>query len=220
MKETVIYLRTSTEEQNPENQLKDCEELAGRLGLKEYDVFPEKKSAFKDNVERAVFNSIRLAIQEKKIKNLIVWDLDRLYRNRLKTVDFIRNSSKLGLNIYSFRQSWFEDIKRIPEPFNEIMNDLMLQVISWIAEEESKKKSERVKSAVRREDGNTFSYKGNKWGRKNIVNKDVLRDVLFFYDSGMSIREISKEVFYYDKNRNKKNISKSVVHKIILEHRR
>ena len=46
MKQTIIYLRTSTEEQNPENQKKDCEALAEKLNLKDYDIFSEQQSAF------------------------------------------------------------------------------------------------------------------------------------------------------------------------------
>ena len=218
MKETIIYIRTSTEEQNPENQLKDCKELAERLGIHDYEIKPEKKSAFKDNVERIVFNSIKTAIQEGKVKNLIVWDLDRLYRNRINTVDFIRNYAKLGLRVYSFRQSWFEDIKQIPTPFNEIVYDLMLQVISWIAEEESKKKSDRVRNAVRKDNnGKTVSYKGTSWGRKSIVTDKIKGQVKELHSKGKPIREIAETVYYYDENRNKKMISKSLVHKIILE---
>lgn len=218
MKETIIYLRTSTEEQNPENQLKDCKELADKLGLTNYEILTEKKSAFKDNVEREVFNSIKTAIQEGKVKNLIVWDLDRLYRNRINTVDFIRNYAKIGLRVYSFRQSWFEDIKQIPTPFNEIVYDLMLQVISWIAEEESKKKSDRVRNAVRKDNhGKTISYKGSTWGRKTIANSRIVNEILDLHKSGQSFRQIAETVYYYDDNRNKKMVSKSLVHKIILQ---
>jgi len=215
MKQTIIYLRTSTEEQNPENQLKDCEALAHRLNLIDYDVLQEKKSAFKDTAKRKVFDLIKKAIQEGDVKNLIVWDYDRLFRNRIKTIDFIRNYSGLGLKVYSFRQAWFEDIKKIPEPFNDMMNDLMLQLIGWIAEEESRKKSERVKNTVVKEQGITKSYKGNKWGRKSIQTDRLRKEVLQLKEQGLSIRNIAKQVYYYDKNNNKKNPSIAFVHKLL-----
>jgi len=61
-----IYLRTSTEEQNPQNQLNDCLSLAG-LTLQNSDkskvkVFEEKQSAWKDK-ERPVFESIKKEIK-------------------------------------------------------------------------------------------------------------------------------------------------------------
>ena len=209
MKENIIYIRTSTEEQNPKNQLEDCKKLAEKLNLKDFEILEERKSAFKNNVKREVFNSIKRAIQKGEVKNLIVWDLDRLYRNRVKTVEFIRNYSKLGLRVYSYRQDWFERFNDIPEPFNEIMSDLMLQIVSWMAEEESKKKGERVKLAVRKKEGKpTKSYKGNKWGRKTLstFKKNKIKQ-LKKQNPKMSLREIA----------NKIGISKSAVHKYLTE---
>lgn len=205
MKQTVIYLRTSTEEQNPLNQLEDCKQLAIKLNLNDYQVFEEKVSAFKDNVERKQFNLIKKAIQQGQVKNLIVWDLDRLYRNRIKCVNFIRNYSKLGLKIYSFRQQWLMDIENIPEPFNEMFMDFMIQFLGWIAEEESLKKSERVRIAVRKHKGITKSYKGKKWGRKPILNQALKQQALELKESGLSIRKIAKEL----------NISPSSVFKLV-----
>jgi DNA invertase Pin-like site-specific DNA recombinase len=212
--DTIIYLRTSTQEQNPENQLKDCEALAKRLGLNNYEVRLEKASAFKDT-EREVFNQIKKEIQQGKIKNLIVWDLDRLFRNRIKTFEFIKNYAKFGLKVYSFRQSWFEDIKKIPEPFNEIVFDLMLQIMGWIAEEESKKKSERIKLAVRKENGITKSYRGKKWGRKAIDSERLKRKIKELREKGLSFREIQKheEIYYYNKNKNKRKPSLATIYK-------
>jgi len=209
MKETIIYIRTSTQEQNPKNQLEDCKKLAEKLNLKDYEFLEEKKSAFKDNVKRDVFNSIKKAIQKKEVKNLIVWDLDRLYSKRVNTVEFIRNYSKLGLKVYSHRQDWFERFNDIPEPFNEIMSDLMLQIVSWMAEEESKKKGERVKLAVRKKEGKpTRSYKGNIWGRKSLstFKKNKIKQ-LKKQNAKMSLREIADKIL----------ISKSFVHKYITK---
>ena len=83
MEENIIYNRVSTDRQNPANQLKDCVSVARRLNLIDYKILSEKKSGFKE-IEREVFNSIKKAVQQRQVKNLIVWDLDRLYRNRKK----------------------------------------------------------------------------------------------------------------------------------------
>lgn len=188
-----IYLRTSTEEQNPENQKKDCIELAQRLRIKDYEVFEEQKSAFKDNVERPIFNKILEDIRKGRLNALIVWDYDRLFRNRIKTVEFIRNYSKLGLKVFSYRQQWFEEIAKIPPPWNEMMNDLLLQVVAWMAEEESRKKSERVKLAVRKNGKEpTTSYRGNKWGRpKTHTNK--IKVIKELRRQGLNYRQIKEK---------------------------
>lgn len=216
MKETIIYIRTSTEEQTPELQTKDCEALANKLGLNEQEIISDKQSAWKDNIEREGFEKLTEAIKRKEIKNLICWDLDRLYRNRKRLIEFFQFCKIYNCKIYSARQDWLESLNKIQRPFNEIMFDLMLQIMGWLAEEESSKKSMRVKNAVRREQGVTQSYKGNKWGRK-ALSQNVINQILELHKQGLSIRKIAKQVFYNDKNNNRKSVSIAVVHKTITE---
>jgi DNA invertase Pin-like site-specific DNA recombinase len=214
MMETLIYIRTSTEDQNPQNQLKDCKDLLVKLDLNDHETIEDQQSAWKDNVEREGFEKIKKAIKNKQIKNLICWDLDRLFRNRKKLIEFFEFCKHYDCKIYSYRQDWLESLNKITPPFNEIVHDLMLQVMGWLAEDESKKKSERVKSAIRKEKGITVSYKGKRWGRK-ALGKQTVQEILDLKDSGMSIREIADSVFYWDKNNNRRKVSKSVVHKIL-----
>ncbi len=208
----IIYLRTSTGEQNPENQLKDCMTLM--IGVKEENkILEEKQSAFKDE-NREVFESIKDDIKQKKVNHLIVWDLDRLFRNRKKLIEFFEFCKIYKTKVHSFRQQWLEQLNNIPEPFNEIMHGLMLQIMGWLAEEESKKKSERVKNAVRTNEGITKSYKGNKWGRKKLkLDEQIIK----LYKEGKTMREITKEVFYWDKSNNKNFVSIGYVHKTLSQ---
>jgi len=97
------------------------------------------------------------------------------------------------------------------------MQDLTLNLLGWMAEDESKKKSDRIKQAVIKIPGKeTKSYKGNRWGRKGISDK-VKQEILEAKKNGMSIREIADSVFIWDKNNNSKKISKSFVHKTLQE---
>lgn len=217
MKGVVIYNRVSTEDQNPENQVKDCLALVERLNIIDYDVLQEKKSGYKSNIEREKFNQIKKAIQNRQVEHLIVWDLDRLFRNRKKLVQFFEYCKMYNCKIHSHNQGWLEQLHNIPDPFNEIMHTLMLNLMGWLAEDESKKKSARVKASIRvSEDGKVMSYKGNKWGRPKI-SKRVIEDVVRLKKQGLSIREISKQVYYWDQARNKKQLSKSAVHKILTK---
>lgn len=206
MKQNIIYIRTSTEEQNPENQLQDCKQLATKLNIEEYEVLSEQQSAFKD-IERQVFSRIQLQIKAGNISSLIVWDLDRLFRNRKKLIEFFQFCKIYNCKIYSVRQDWLESINKIQAPFNEIMFDLMLSIMGWLAEEESSKKSMRVKLAVRKKEGEpTKSYKGNKWGRKSISTQKI-NLIKELRNKQYSIRAIAQEL----------NLSIGVVHKTIKE---
>jgi DNA invertase Pin-like site-specific DNA recombinase len=200
MVKTIIYLRTSTEEQNPQNQLRDCLTLCN----KNYEVIEEKQSAFKDK-DRPLFESIKKRIKKGEIKSLIVWDWDRLFRNRKKLKDFFQFCKIYKCEVHSFRQKFFEDFYKIPKPFDEIMQELFINLLGWIAEDESQKRSDRVKIA--------FKNSKQKWGRKPL--EDVEDRVIELHKQGKSIREISKEVYYWNSARNKKFISTGAVHKII-----
>jgi len=216
MKSNVIYNRVSTEDQNPENQIKDCLKLVDGLNLIDYDVLQEKKSGYKSNVERERFNLIKKAIQNRQVKHLIVWDLDRLFRNRKKLIQFFDFCKIYDCKIHSHNQGWLNEFNNIPQPFDEIMHNLMLQIMGWMAEEESIKKSKRVKASIRIKDGKVISYKGNKWGRPEI-SKRVIEEVIKLRKAGLTIRQIADQVYYWDKARNKNKLSKSAVHKILTK---
>ena len=201
MEETIIYLRTSTEDQNPQNQLRDCKTLVNGG----YEIVEEKQSAFKDK-DRPKFEMIRARIKKGEVNHLICWDWDRLFRNRKKLINFFKMCELYKCKIHSFRQLYFEDFYKIPAPFDEIVSNIVLNLLGHNAEEESRKKSERVKIA--------YNNRTKKWGRKPI-SKRVEEEVLKLHREGKSVREISSTLVYWDKSRNSHNISKSAVHKII-----
>jgi DNA invertase Pin-like site-specific DNA recombinase len=184
-----IYIRTSTEEQEPENQIKDIELISG----KDYLLFKDKQSAWKDNLDREQFTNLKKDIQLKKISELYVWDLDRIFRNRKKLIEFFELCKLYKCKIHSYRQQWLEQLNNIPEPFNEIMHSLMVQIMGWLAEEESNKKSERIKVSIRRNQGITSSYKGNKWGRKS---RELDGEIIKLIDKGLKYREIQENILY------------------------
>lgn len=209
-----IYIRTSTEEQEPENQIRDIETIGG----KNYVLFQDKQSAWKDDKERPEFEKLRKEIQSKKINELYVWDLDRLFRNRKRLLAFFEFCKTFNCKIFSFRQKFLVSLQNLnlPEGFEwiaEMHINNFLQILGWIAEDESDKKSQRVRLAVRKKDGEpTLSYKGNKWGRKNISTQ-AKNKIISLWREGKTIRQISKEITWD----NGKNVSIGVVHKYISQ---
>jgi DNA invertase Pin-like site-specific DNA recombinase len=208
-----VFIRCSTGEQTPELQLTDISSMVNLDSLK---ILTEKVSAFKDNTKRPILDELRNEIKKGKVNILYVWHLDRLYRDRKKLVDFLAFCRLYKTKVLSYNQKFLEVFLTMPSPFDEAMYDLMLQIIGWIAEEQSTTKSNRVKLAVRKAVNGTFSHKGNKWGRKAFPKQTIDR-VIKLYKSGSSIRNIANQVKVYDKNKNSKNISKSSVQKIIVD---
>jgi DNA invertase Pin-like site-specific DNA recombinase len=204
MKMKAIYIRTSTLEQTPELQLRDIKVLLKSLNynIKDMKIYSDKQSAWKDNIERKQFNELRKLIKKRKVSDIIVWDLDRIYRNREKLKGFFIFFKVYNCKIHSYNQNWLEELHKIMPPFNEIMHDMMLQIMGWIAQDESDRKSKRIKMAVRKKEGVTKSYKGNKWGRKTISTQKYNR-----------LKSILKDNLTYKQMSDELNLSVGVVHK-------
>lgn len=112
---TVIYVRTSTEDQageekaSPNAQEQDCRESAKELGLEIVEVIKDtKRYKSKGKMvdpsgthrDRPGFlRSLQLA-REGKIGAILVWDSDRLYRG-LPVVDVIETRDTTGLKLFT-----------------------------------------------------------------------------------------------------------------------
>jgi len=100
----------------------------------------------------------------------------------------------------------------------EVLDTAFCSILRGICDE-SKKKSDRVKLAVRKVEGKkTKSYKGNKWGRKSISTQAINKVLQLKKDNPkITMRQIAAQVTYAGKNNQTKNISASLVHKILTE---
>lgn len=208
-----IHIRTSTTLQSPEIQLRDIGTI---VPLNECLIFTEQDSAWKESVNRPVLEDVKKQIKQGKISELYAWDLDRLFRNRNRLKEFMAYCKSYGCKIHTYRQPWLNEINNIPNPWGDIMYELLLNIFGWIAEEESDKKSERVKNSVKHTKNGTVSHKGNRWGRKPFPKQTVDR-VTELSKQGLSIRQIANQLVVYDKNKNERKMSKSAVHKILAQ---
>jgi DNA invertase Pin-like site-specific DNA recombinase len=208
----VVYIRCSTPDQEPQLQLNDI-----NLELKPVNdalILEESISAWKENTPRPQFIRLEQLIRQHKVKTIYVWNLDRIYRNRKKLVAFFALCKIHKVKVRSYCQKWLDGLYHTPEPFDEILMDFFINLLGWIAESESSDKSSRIKMATRKKNNTTYSYKGNLWGRKPFPTNTINR-VIELHQSGLSIRQIAKNVTVYDKNNNGRDISKSAVHKIL-----
>jgi DNA invertase Pin-like site-specific DNA recombinase len=228
MNKPLLYLRTSTKDQNPELQKQQGIEFCIQIGLGEPEVFREKGSAYKIEKVRPVWESVLERAKTEK-RDIVVWHYDRSFRNKLAFYEFMKVMFEYyGIKVYSVMQPsiimmWKMIGKEHTDNVmvNELMRDIFKAMFNFLirqageeAQEESDKKSQRVRNAVRKEEGITKSYKGNKWGRK-VLGKKVVGEIIKFYKEGKNLRQISNEVVYWDKNNHKKNVSLGYVHKII-----
>ena len=226
MNKSIIYLRTSTKDQNPELQKEQCINFANKLGLEIVDVISEQGSAYKLEKIRPKWESVQERAKKEKL-DIIVWRYDRSFRNRADFFKFMKIMFEVyGTKVYSVTEpsilSFWDMMSKSNSDnpiFNELLKgifkaiwDFMIQQAGEEAEQESKKKSERVKLAIRTNEGITKSYKGNKWGRKALK---VDNEIIKLYQEGKSYREIQKNVSYWDKNNHLKNVSLGYVCSVV-----
>lgn len=140
----IVYMRVSTEAQDIEVQRAGLDTIVpvGATWVLEHGS-AWKKDGLKMRPE---FQGIVKLVKQRQVKRLYVWDLDRLYRKRKAAVSFMELCKVMGTIVISYRQKYLSEIEKAPEPWNEIIYELIIQVLAAQAEEESQKKSDRVRA--------------------------------------------------------------------------
>ena len=200
------YLRVSTDEQDETNQLKDVRAYANELNLSIVRVFRERASAWKSRT-RPIFSQMLKSARKQDIEHIVVWDFDRVERNRKRFIGLIRRLSREGIKLHSTRQRWIEELNSIPEPFNEIVSELMLQIVGWMAEEESSKRSERVRAAYERMNS---EGKAQGWGRPPLTDYISIERMGELYIEAGSLRRACELIQREIRKRGKPTPSVSV----------
>jgi len=199
-----IYIRTSTTEQTPEKQLKECKDMAEARGYIIDIIHTEQLSGYKQ-IDRPKYDLIKERARQGKINAVIVWALDRWVRNRDTLLEDVSVLKNYNVKLHSVKEGWLEAIN-IEGSLGKTIQDFLLGLIGSLAEMESKRKSDRMKMAYK-------NHSGNKWGRPSLKNVD--NEIIKLNQEGNSMRKISKTIFYWDKNNNKKYVSIGYVHKIL-----
>jgi len=193
MIKTVIYSRVSSESerQDTERQTKELQQYAKRMNYEVVEVFEEKVSGFKKNDQRPVFSKMLELAKEGSIDKILVWELSRIGRSVLQSLQNIQllHDLKVGLYIKNFN---LETLNEDKTPNSLSM--FMVQILFSVANMESKMTLSRLESGYR----NHIKKHGSKSvGRKkgNIdCNETILNrhsDVVRLIKRGLSIRNIS-----------------------------
>ena len=96
----VIYIRTSTIDQHPENQRLELESYAKRENL-DYTIFEEQESTRKTRpIKQKIMNQLR----DKKFTTLIIWKLDRWGRSINELVNDLKELTDKRIKIISIKE--------------------------------------------------------------------------------------------------------------------
>ncbi len=142
MGKAVIYLRVSSSEQTTENQLPALEKWVADRGHELVEVYSENESAWKSGRQRELAR-LFADLPKRKVDICLVWALDRLSREGVAAIlNLVDRFKWYGVRVVSLQESWTE------APGD--MADLLYAITGWVANFESKRKSERTKAGLAR----------------------------------------------------------------------
>jgi len=134
------YLRVSTQHQNEANQIPDVErKIAERYPGAQVRWYRERKSAAK---KRPVFDELIRDAKAARFQAVVIWSLDRFGRSMRRNIDDILTLNTAGVCVVSCRESWLDT--------ESPTRDLLLAIISWVAEYERRRLTERISAGLQR----------------------------------------------------------------------
>lgn len=190
----IAYLRVSTDGQGQDekDQRPDIESIIRDKAGVEW-VY-ERGSAWKDDLKnRPEFARILERIKNHEVSALYIWDIDRLFRKKLKIKEVFELCKAHGCTIFSYRQQFLNvlDNMQLPDGFGwlrDIQKQTFIEMLAYIAEEESQKKSDRIRKAF-------LSGKHKDWGRPQVkFNERRAYHLLFNETPVWSLDKVAKEL--------------------------
>jgi putative DNA-invertase from lambdoid prophage Rac len=147
MTNAAVWQRVSTDEQDAANQLAAIGKFAAHHGYEVTRRYVLSDSAWnggKDGGEyRAAVQEVLGDAHRGEFSVLIVWALDRITREGAEgALRLIRQLRERGCMLVSVQESWLNG--------SSAVQDILVAFAGWMAQQESERKSARVKAALAR----------------------------------------------------------------------
>lgn len=173
----VLYARVSTQDQDPELQLRELRAYAAHRELPIVDEFIDKVSGVKD--DRPELNRLWQAVKGRKVDAVLVWKFDRFARSTKQLIDALEEFRHLGVDFVSIT----EQIDT-----SSPMGKAMFTMISAIAEFERSLISERVRAGIA-----TSRANGKPHGRPR-VDAELIQQIRQLRAQKLSLRRIADQL--------------------------
>jgi len=144
MTSAAIWTRVSTDRQDADNQLPELEKFCAARELEVVRRYDVSDSAFLNGPKYTA--TLKGALDDAwkgDYQVIVVWALDRISRNGAEDVlRLIRQFRERGCVLLSVQESW---LNTTPE-----IQDVLVAFAGWMGQQESKRKSERIKAGLER----------------------------------------------------------------------
>jgi DNA invertase Pin-like site-specific DNA recombinase len=192
-----LYLRVSTEDQDLAGQERDLLSEAERRGWEVVAIYDEKVSAT-GRVERAEYDQLLRDLKrpDRGWTILFVWALDRWSREERfdRAVGAILDLEKAGLSFQSLKEPYLST-PPADDANAAFARNLLLGVTTSVAAFESRRKSERVRVAMREiREGRRPTRSGRPPGRPRRVTPEKAARIMELRGLKLKWREIAGRV--------------------------
>ena len=164
MKTAASWYRVSTTDQEPGNQVPDVERLIAHRGYRPGATYTVTDSAWnvKDDGEYKRELARMLAdAHAGRFQVLIVWAADRLSREGIEPLlRIVRTLRERGVSVVSVQEPWLDTT-------NPAVAELLLAIMAWVAEQESMRRSERIRAGMARASAEGKVVGGRKPGARD-----------------------------------------------------
>ena len=173
-----IYARVSTDSQDYDTQIDSCERFC------EYKKFSIKK-VYKDTgsgknwKDRPEFSQLIQDLRKFQYDGIVVFRLDRLFRNVVEAVNFFQEWNSRGIEVYSINENL---------DTSTAIGRAMRDIILVLAQLERENISEATKARLQ-----SMKDAGIKLGRPKI-SKYQMNKIVELRTRGKSIRQIARQM--------------------------
>ena len=176
------YARVSSKEQNEERQIVAFK----KYGIDERDIYIDKQSG--KDFDREQYNILKHILRENDI--LVIKSIDRLGRNYNMIIDEWKDITKnIKADIVVIDMPLLDTTKN-KDLLGTFISDLILQILSYVAEQErtfiKQRQKEGISTAINKgikfgrptiEKPQNFDIVVNKWKNKEIKTKEAIEQL-------------------------------------------
>jgi DNA invertase Pin-like site-specific DNA recombinase len=161
MAKAAMWLRVSTDHQDTDNQVESIEQFSDHHGHTITRTYRLAESAWNGGKDGGEYRAaIKQALDDAyrgEFSVLIVWALDRLTRGGAEEMlKLIRHFRERGCIIVSIQETWLSGSPEI--------QDVLVAFAGWIAQQDSARRSARIKAGLARRKAAGKSVGGRKPG--------------------------------------------------------
>ena len=190
MQQVYGYIRVSTRDQNEERQ----RIAMAQEGLKEKDIFMDKQSG--KDFERPAYLKLLKKLKEGDL--LLIESIDRLGRNYEEIIEQWRHITKLIKADIRVLDMPLLDTTLSKDLLGTFIADLVLQVLSFAAENERKNIRQRQREGI-----DAALARGVRFGRPGIPDSEAMLEAVRLYrqnkiplNQALDMSGIGKTTFY------------------------